>query len=210
MKKPKPRTKLSGGQAGGAPPGISSLGAPRRTWLPGKGRGGDRDQGWPHPRMYLRAEAGGGQPFNPKHWPGRRPVPCSRPGSGPGLPEGLSVATRTPLCPGAGTSAGAHGPDLATASGGGEGPLQPAPALPPGPGPAGRSRGVRSGPGSRGDGEGHRPQEAPSRGGDVRATFGLAVGAVLVVLLPQQLGQDELVLLIQLLSLLPAGARRHL
>lgn len=58
--------------------------------------------------------------------------------------------------------------------------------------------------------EGHRPQEARTRGGDVHATFSLAVGAVLVVLLPQQLGQDELVLLVQLLSLLPAGARRHL
>lgn len=46
--------------------------------------------------------------------------------------------------------------------------------------------------------------------GSPSRTFGLAVGAVLVVLLPQQLGQDELVLLIQLLSLLPAGARRHL
>lgn len=40
-------------------------------------------------------------------------------------------------------------------------------------------------------------------------TFGLAVGAVLVVLLPQQFGQDELVLLVQLLSLLPTGACRH-
>lgn len=46
--------------------------------------------------------------------------------------------------------------------------------------------------------------------GSPSGTFGLAVGAVLVVLLPQQLGQDELVLLVQLLSLLPAGARRHL
>lgn len=45
--------------------------------------------------------------------------------------------------------------------------------------------------------------------GSPSRTFGLAVGAVLVVLLPQQLGQDELVLLVQLLSLLPAGARRH-
>ena len=40
-------------------------------------------------------------------------------------------------------------------------------------------------------------------------TFGLAVGTVFVVLLPQQLGQDELVLLVQLLRLLPAQARRH-
>lgn len=46
--------------------------------------------------------------------------------------------------------------------------------------------------------------------GSPSGTFGLAVGAVLVVLLPQQLGQDELVLLVQLLSLLPAGTRRHL
>lgn len=89
-------------------------------------------------------------------------------------------------------------------------PSSPAPALPSGPRPTGRSRGVRSGPGRRGDGKvtGCRrpgPGKATSS-----ATFGLAVGAVLVVLLPQKLGQDELVLLVQLLSLLPAGARRHL
>lgn len=45
--------------------------------------------------------------------------------------------------------------------------------------------------------------------GSPSGTFGLAVGAVLVVLLPQQFGQDELVLLVQLLSLLPTGACRH-
>lgn len=45
--------------------------------------------------------------------------------------------------------------------------------------------------------------------GSPSRTFGLAVGAVLVVLFPQQLGQDELVLLVQLLRLLPARARRH-
>lgn len=49
--------------------------------------------------------------------------------------------------------AGAHGPDPAAACGGGEGPLEPEPALPSGPGPAGRSRGVRSGPGRRGHGK---------------------------------------------------------
>jgi hypothetical protein len=55
-----------------------------------------------------------------------------------------------------------------------------------------------------------QPQEAPAeRPPSPRATFGLAVGAVLVVLLPQQFGQDELVLLVQLLSLLPTGACRH-
>lgn len=53
------------------------------------------------------------------------------------------------LCPGT----GAHGPDLAAASGGREGLLEPEPALPSGPGPDGRSRGVRSGPGRRGDGK---------------------------------------------------------
>lgn len=55
-----------------------------------------------------------------------------------------------------------------------------------------------------------QPQEAPAeRPPSPRATFGLAVGAVLVVLLPQQFGQDELVLLVQLLSLLPTRACRH-
>lgn len=45
--------------------------------------------------------------------------------------------------------------------------------------------------------------------GSPSRTFSLAVGAVLVVFLPQQLGQDELVLLVQLLRLLPARASRH-
>lgn len=88
--------------------------------------------------------------------------------------------------------------------------LSPAPTFPSGLGPTGHSRGVRSGSWAPRRREGHRLQEARTRGGDDRATFGLAVGAVLVVLLPQQLGQDELVLLVQLLSLLPAGTRRHL
>ena len=40
-------------------------------------------------------------------------------------------------------------------------------------------------------------------------TFGLAVGAVLVVVLPQQRGQDDLVLLVELQALLPLRAGRH-
>ena len=63
-------------------------------------------------------------------------------------------------------------------------------------------RKTRAGPAGAGD------PGAPARGSR-RTTFGLAVGAVFVVLLPQQLGQDELVLLVQLLRLLPARARRH-
>lgn len=40
-------------------------------------------------------------------------------------------------------------------------------------------------------------------------TFRLAVGAVLVVFLPQHFGQDGLVLLIEFLGLLPLRAGRH-
>lgn len=74
------------------------------------------------------------------------------------------------------------------------------PALPP----------SRQGPqeGGKVTATGATPPPRPS-GHQARATFGLAVGAVLVVLLPQQFGQDELVLLVQLLSLLPTGACRH-
>lgn len=43
----------------------------------------------------------------------------------------------------------------------------------------------------------------------VPPTFGLAVGAVLVVVLPQQFGQDGLMLLVQLLRLLSLRPRRH-
>lgn len=121
--------------------------------------------------MCLRAEAGGGQPLNPKHWPGSRPAPRSEPGSGsgPGRVEGPSIATPAPALPRgregreARASAGAQGPDLAAASGGGEGPLEPEPALPSGPGPARRCRGVRSGPSGRGDGKVTR-RRRPRRG----------------------------------------------
>ena len=88
-------------------------------------------------------------------------------------------------------------------------PGRPAPQRPGGErGPPGRPtrrgtcQAVRAGPAGAGD------PGAPTRGSR-RATFGLAVGAVFIVLLPQQLGQDELVLLVQLLRLLPARARRH-
>lgn len=84
-----PVRQLSGGQAGRAAPGIPSIGAPREsTELQGRVEAGTETSGWPHLRMYLRAEAGEGQPFNPKHCPGQRPVPRFQPRACPGPPSG--------------------------------------------------------------------------------------------------------------------------
>lgn len=156
------------------------------------------------------AQAGAISPSETRHGPGHGHGP------GPGPILGPSFKTRAPVQPRgrkgkkAGARDGARGPDLTAASGGGEGPFELSAPLPvrtkADPAQPRRPLGLRGAAATgRSPAAGGR-----TRGGDDRATFGLAVGAVLVVLLPQQLGQDELVLLVQLLSLLPAGTRRHL
>lgn len=169
----------------------------RRTWSPARVEKGTETQGRPHPRRQPRPEKGEDNPFT-QALPGRRPVRRSR--SSP--EEDPNSRTRSPAGQGGTRRSGARGPDLAAASGGAEGRWEP--RVRPGTRPPRRARSGRS-PVSGGPGRGRR-RPRPR----IACTFGLAVGAVLVVLLPQQFGQDELVLLVQLLRFLPAGARRHL
>lgn len=92
--------------------------------------------------------------------------------------------------------------------GAGRGPSPPAPAPRGDPPRQARAGGHTEAP----PGAPHlgRPARPPApRGRPSRRTLGLAVRAILVVLLPQQLGQDGLVLLVLLLRFLPAGAGGH-